>query len=36
VQEPNIYYAPQTCTEFAMMRVNKCGDVVTPAGGAAA
>lgn len=29
--EPNIYYAPQTCVEFAMIRMDECGNVITPA-----
>jgi hypothetical protein len=30
--EPNIYHAPQTCVEFAMIRMDGCGNVITPAG----
>ena len=28
--EPNIYFAGNTCMEFALMRVDACGNVVTP------
>lgn len=28
--EPNIYTAGQTCFEFALVRMDECGNVVTP------
>lgn len=28
--EPNIYFAAQTCHELAMLKVDECGNVVTP------
>lgn len=28
--EPNIYFAGQTCMEFAMIQMDDCGNVVTP------
>lgn len=28
--EPNIYFAGNTCMEFALMRMDECGNVVTP------
>jgi hypothetical protein len=28
----NMYYAPQMCVEFAMIRMDGCGNVFTPAG----
>ena len=28
--EPNIYYNGQTCMEFAMIQMDRCGNVVTP------
>ena len=29
--EPNIYFAAQKCDEFAMIQMDDCGNVVTPA-----
>lgn len=34
--EPNIYFAAQTCHELVMLKVDACGNVVTPPPGAAA
>lgn len=31
VLEPNIYSAPQTCHELAFIKMDDCGNVVTPA-----
>jgi hypothetical protein len=28
--EPNIYFAHEKCMEFALMRMDNCGNVVTP------
>lgn len=28
--EPNIYWAAQTCHEIAFIKMDKCGNVVTP------
>lgn len=28
--EPNIYFNPQACMEFALINMNECGNVVTP------
>lgn len=28
--EPNIYFAAQTCHELAMLKMDECGNVITP------